>query len=105
MKIKICGIRRMEDVRTLNRLMPDYAGFVFADSRRRITKKEAAAFRQALDPAIRQVGVFVNERTVGIERIGGDGVQYDGTQHGREDEGAMRKYQKSTGLRLMIVGR
>ncbi len=98
MKIKICGIRRMEDVRALNRLMPDYAGFVFADSRRRITKKEAAAFRQALDPAIRTVGVFVNERPEVIERLCEEGILNAVQLHGSEDEGDIRRIRQITSL-------
>ena len=30
MKIKICGVTREEDIRCLNRLRPDFCGFVFA---------------------------------------------------------------------------
>ena len=37
MKIKLCGIRREEDVSYLNEFPPDYAGFVFAETRRKVT--------------------------------------------------------------------
>ena len=34
-KIKICGLRRIEDIETVNLTRPDYIGFVFAPSRAR----------------------------------------------------------------------
>ncbi|MEI3552516.1 MAG: hypothetical protein V8Q17_08180 [Acutalibacteraceae bacterium] len=36
-KIKLCGIRRLEDVAYMNEFMPDYVGFVFAPSRRQVS--------------------------------------------------------------------
>ncbi len=33
-KIKICGLKRQEDIAIANRLCPDYVGFVFAGTRR-----------------------------------------------------------------------
>lgn len=61
MKLKICGIRRSEDISYLNETPPDYIGFVFAKSRRQVTPKEAAILSSALNPQIKTVGVFVNE--------------------------------------------
>ena len=60
MKIKICGIRREEDVRFLNKSMPDYAGFVYAPSRRNVTPEQALFLRRRLDRRIQVLGVFVN---------------------------------------------
>ena len=60
MKIKICGIRRDEDIRCLNESLPDYAGFVFAPSRREVTPEQAVYLRQKLDRRIQVFGVFVN---------------------------------------------
>ena len=37
MQIKICGLKRTEDVEYVNASGPDYAGFVFAGTKRRIT--------------------------------------------------------------------
>ena len=58
-KIKLCGLRRLEDVAMVNRARPDYAGFVFAPGKRQVTADEAEILRQQLDPAIAAVGVFV----------------------------------------------
>lgn len=59
-KIKICGLRRPEDIAAVNRYRPDYAGFVFAPGRRQVTPAQAAALVQELLPEICPVGVFVN---------------------------------------------
>ena len=60
-KIKLCGIRRLEDVTYMNEFMPDYVGFVFAPSRRQVSPAAAMALGQELHPDIKRVGVFVNK--------------------------------------------
>lgn len=60
-KIKICGITTLEEVAMLNAYLPDYAGFVFAPTRRFVTDEQAKHMRIALDDRIQTVGVFVNE--------------------------------------------
>ena len=68
-KIKICGLRREQDIRYANELMPDYIGFVFLKGKMRyVTFEEAARFRSLLDPAIPAVGVFVNEPAEKVSR-------------------------------------
>lgn len=48
-KIKLCGLRRMEDVNFVNELMPDYIGFIFAKKKwRYITLEKAKELRSAL---------------------------------------------------------
>lgn len=64
--VKICGLKRMEDIMYVNRYLPQYVGFVFAESKRRVTSEQVKGLRQKLDPAIKAVGVFVNEA---VERI------------------------------------
>lgn len=59
-EIKICGMRRHEDITYANELLPDYIGFVFADSRRMVTPQQALDLRNLLDKRIRAAGVFVN---------------------------------------------
>ncbi|MDE5746114.1 MAG: phosphoribosylanthranilate isomerase, partial [Acetatifactor sp.] len=61
MKIKICGLTRPEDIACVNRLLPDYIGFVFwPRSRRLVTRQQAAQLKAMLSPEILAVGVFVN---------------------------------------------
>ena len=60
-KIKICGLTRMADIETVNRLKPDYIGFVFyPPSKRYLTLERAEELYRALDRSIRAVGVFVD---------------------------------------------
>ncbi|MVB10723.1 N-(5'-phosphoribosyl)anthranilate isomerase [Caprobacter fermentans] len=68
MKIKFCGIRRPEDVAYMNEFRPDYVGFVFAGTKRRVTPEKAAALARLLDAGIRKVGVFVDEPPENIAR-------------------------------------
>lgn len=68
MKVKFCGIRRAEEIFWLNKFRPDYAGFVFAGTKRRVTPEQAAKLAEYLDPAIGRVGVFVNETPENVNR-------------------------------------
>lgn len=60
-RIKICGIQRVEDVDYINRCLPEYAGFIFAPSRRRVDVEHARCLIRSMDGRIKKVGVFVNE--------------------------------------------
>ena len=44
-KIKICGLKRTEDISYVNELLPDFAGFVFAISSRQVDAKKAAELK------------------------------------------------------------
>ena len=46
MQIKICGLKRPEDVAYVNAAMPEYAGFVFAGTKRRITPEYARQLKR-----------------------------------------------------------
>ena len=59
-RIKICGLTRREDILAVNTWKPDYAGFVFAPGKRRLTGPEAQELKKLLLPEIPAVGVFVN---------------------------------------------
>lgn len=62
-KVKICGLQRKEDIETVNRYKPDYAGFIinYPKSHRSKTPKEVEILAKELDPGIPKVGVFVDE--------------------------------------------
>jgi phosphoribosylanthranilate isomerase len=60
-KIKICGLFRECDIQYVNEAKPDFAGFIFARSKRKIDEKTAAGFRERLSDDIQTVGVFVDE--------------------------------------------
>lgn len=85
-KIKICGLRRMEDIEYANMLLPDYIGFILADGfARQITKKQAAEFAAALDSRVKRVGVFVNQPKETIAEYINDGIIQYAQLHGDED--------------------
>lgn len=60
-KVKICGLKQLQEIEIVNNFCPDYAGFVFAPSKRRITAATAKVLKEKLNPSIQAVGVFVNE--------------------------------------------
>ncbi len=68
-KIKICGLSRPVDIIAVNEALPDYIGFVFAKSRRQISEETASELRRFLHPAVKVVGVFVNEDPERIQRL------------------------------------
>lgn len=84
-KIKICGLFRFQDILAVNDAMPDYAGFVFAESRRKVSHEKAAALKSLLDPGILAVGVFANADPREILRLCKTGVIDLIQLHGRED--------------------
>lgn len=59
-KIKICGLFRPEDIACANEVRPDYVGFVFAESRRQVSREKAGELRRILHPGILAVGVFMD---------------------------------------------
>ncbi|MBZ4644792.1 MAG: phosphoribosylanthranilate isomerase [Petroclostridium sp.] len=68
-KIKICGLTSVRDILFVNQYHPDYVGFVFADSRRKVTPYIAREMIGLLSPSIKKVGVFVNEHIEKVNEI------------------------------------
>ncbi|MFB1080923.1 phosphoribosylanthranilate isomerase [Jeotgalibacillus sp. JSM ZJ347] len=60
MLVKICGLMKKEDVTTAVESGADYIGFVFADSKRRISYSHAANISSHIPDYVKKVGVFVN---------------------------------------------
>ena len=85
MKIKICGLKRKEDVYYVNRSMPDWIGFVFAGEKRKIDLETAKALKQELNPQIRSVGVFVNAEISFIVQLVQEGILDMIQLHGDEN--------------------
>lgn len=69
-KIKICGLRRDEDIAYVNELKPDYIGFILTSGfRRSIDFDTAKHLKSLLSPNITAVGVFVNDSLENINRF------------------------------------
>ena len=87
-KIKICGLKRIEDVISVNVAEPDYCGFIFnvSGSRRSIGAEQLNILVDMLNPEIVPIGVFVNEKTDVILRIVRESgirmVQFHGQENG-----------------------
>jgi phosphoribosylanthranilate isomerase len=85
MKIKICGLFREQDIDYVNEARPDYAGFVFAESKRQVSPAFAAVLRGRLSAGIIPVGVFVNAPITDIASLYREDVIAVAQLHGTED--------------------
>ena len=52
-KIKLCGLKRPEDIEAVNIAGPDYIGFVFANTRRMVTREQAINLKRMLDKILK----------------------------------------------------
>ncbi len=96
-QIKMCGLRRPEDIRAVNGLKPEYIGFVFfPGSRRYITPETANALKEMLDPGIEAVGVFVDENPETVAELLADRTIDMAQLHGHEDEQYLARLRKLT---------
>ena len=86
-KVKICGLRRPEDIEAANAAKPDYVGFIFVEGTKRYVEPiQAAQFRKDLAGDIQTVGVFVNARIEKIVAICQAGTIDLVQLHGEEDQ-------------------
>ena len=93
-RIKMCGLRRAEDIRAANAILPEYIGFVFfRGSRRYLSPEEAAALRGGVAPEIRVVGVFVDEEPEQVAALMAGGIIDIAQLHGQEDEAWLRRFR------------
>jgi phosphoribosylanthranilate isomerase len=95
-RIKICGLFREEDMAYVNEARPDYAGFVFAESRRQVSPARAARLRGLLRDGIMPVGVFVNAPLDAIVPLYRDGVIDMVQLHGDEDAGYISRLKEAS---------
>ncbi|WP_242952331.1 phosphoribosylanthranilate isomerase [Anaerocolumna xylanovorans] len=78
----------------VNRYHTDYIGFVFAKSKRKITKEEAGRLKKMLDKNIKVAGVFVNASSEDILELCRENIIDIIQLHGEEDEDYIRKLKK-----------
>lgn len=93
-KIKICGIKNEEEALMVVKSGAEAVGFIFAESRRRITPEKAREICGHLPPFISKVGIFVNEDPWTIKIIadecGLDVIQF----HGQEDPSSLLGFRQ-----------
>lgn len=85
MKIKICGIRREEDISIVNQFLPDFIGFILVpQSKRYVSPEKIIELKKNLNSKIKTVGIFVNEKAETInyikEKCGLDVIQLHGEE-------------------------
>ena len=106
-RIKICGMRREEDIDMANKFEPDYIGFVFAESPRKVSYEQAKELSSKLNEDIIPVGVFVNEHMKLIVDLFKDGIIKMAQLHGDEDEDYIKnlkaKSLEQTGSEISII--
>lgn len=95
-KIKICGIRRLQDIDYVNCCKPDYIGYIFADTRRKVSDREAARLTAALDTSIVPVGVFVNDSIEHIVSLCNENIIQCIQLHGDESPSYISRLREQT---------
>ena len=102
-KIKICGLKRLEDIEIANKYKPDYIGFVFADSKRKVSHDLAYKLKENLDSNIISVGVFVDAPQEEILDLFNRGIIEIAQLHGIESEEYIRNLKEKTNHKLKII--
>ncbi|MCH5317325.1 MAG: phosphoribosylanthranilate isomerase [Eubacterium sp.] len=91
-KIKICGLRREQDIDYVNELKPDFIGFILTTGfRRSITRETAKVLKNRLSKEITAVGVFVNESAEVINSFVAEGIIDIVQLHGNESAELCKK--------------
>jgi phosphoribosylanthranilate isomerase len=87
-RIKICGLRRPEDIAAVNEARPDYCGFIveYPKSRRSIDRTTLRELVRGLREKIVPVGVFVNATKELVAELLEEGTIQIAQLHGQEDE-------------------
>ncbi|MCC2502801.1 phosphoribosylanthranilate isomerase [Bacillus thuringiensis] len=91
MKVKICGITDVETAISACEYGADALGFVFAESKRKITPKRAKEIIQELPANVLKIGVFVNESVEVIQKIADECGLTHVQLHGDEDNYQIRR--------------
>ncbi|MDE6103936.1 MAG: hypothetical protein K2F60_05365 [Oscillospiraceae bacterium] len=106
MKIKLCGIRRPDDIRYVNEFKPDYVGFILSEGfKRSVGLGTFCELKSHLDKNIKTVGVFVNEPLEYILKYYAeelDVIQLHGDETAEYLQ-ELKKMVKKTVLKLFIL--
>ena len=96
-RVKVCGLKRPEDMAYANELLPGFVGFVFAKASKRYVPPEfAVALREQLSPQIVSVGVFVDEPVEQVVSLLESGVIGMAQLHGAESQAYVRELKSRT---------
>ena len=97
-KIKICGLKRPEDITYVNEAKPDYCGFIieFPKSFRSVTADEVRDLVKDLIQEIQPVGVFIDAPMELVRSLLDDGTLALAQLHGQENESYIRELKTYT---------
>ena len=102
-KIKICGLKRLEDIEIVNKYGPDFIGFVFAESPRKVNHYLAKQLKDNLNSDIKAVGVFVDNSQEEVIELFNRGIIDIAQLHGSEDEEYIQSLKDKTNNKLKII--
>lgn len=102
-KVKICGLKNPTDIKCINTLSPDFAGFVmfFEKSHRNISVQTAQELLALLDKNIKSVAVTVSPTEEQLEQIYNLGFDYVQIHGNITDE--ILKHSKTPIIRAINV--
>jgi phosphoribosylanthranilate isomerase len=89
--VKICGNTNFEDAAMAAELGADAVGFVFAESKRRVTAAQVAAITRELRGPVERVGVFDSRDAEEIARTVEEAGLTAAQLHGGLDEGLVER--------------
>ncbi len=96
-KIKLCGLKSLDDIEIINKYNPEYIGFVFyKKSKRYIDYRMAKILKNALNKNILAVGVFVNEDINTVVKLLNQNIIDIAQLHGNESENYIKTLKKLT---------
>ena len=84
MKVKVCGLRDLDNIAAIAELRPDYLGFIFYPQSPRVVRNLNPILLQNIDSSVKKIGVFVDAPA---EEVAGTATRYflSGVQlHGSE---------------------
>lgn len=68
-RVKICGIKNLAEAQAAIKAGADVLGFVFAESKRKVTPDQVRGIIAAIPPFISTAGVFVNEQADTVKAV------------------------------------
>jgi len=94
-QVKICGLRRPEDIEIVNQTLPEYCGFIveYDKSFRSVSREEVKNLVQNLDKRVCPVGVFVDPDPGLPAAMAREGIISMIQLHGNESPEMIRRLQ------------
>jgi phosphoribosylanthranilate isomerase len=105
--IKICGTTSLEDALSSIEAGADALGFIFADSKRRVTPEQAQAIISQLPVKVEKIGVFMGSTPEEIADMAGQvaltGIQLHGEESPAEVNSCLTPGRRSTLRKIKTI--